>query len=174
MSRRTVKVFLLLLLGGGGLACAFLFTVGQNETGRFYAYAGYGEAIQYYCGQFGRFPQSLTQLESAYNGYERSKVYLPPDGYPRPVFRPIKSNPGGMYLVIVEPEISYYSTHLKRFVLYASRDGSLTRTEFVWRWKVKDFIRGDDAAIFAKPSDFFIRSPGVGFIQFNPAFYFLI
>jgi len=145
MSRRRrrwtigLTVFLLIV-------CGFLLVVADMKCRmrRFYAFAGYADAISEFAPQGLPVPNAINAIEDGYNRLERRHVDLPsPPWHLRPTYRPMTGLRGGPYLVFIEtkpPGLQDWT----RLVIFANADGSETRVYRVSESELAAMIAKDD------------------------------
>lgn len=116
----------------------------RNHVGRFYAFAGYANAIHYLVESKQKLPLSIDGLENPYNNCDRRLVELPsPPWYLRPEYRPTKGLEGGPYLVLIEQKPSGLNDWT-RYVIYAKDDGSGVLVTNIWESELGGLIADDD------------------------------
>lgn len=129
---------LLILIGWGSYALI------RNHVGRFYAFAGYANAIHYLVELKQELPPSIDGLENPYNNCDRRLVELPsPPWYLRPEYRPTKGLEGGPYLVLIEQK-PLGLNDWTRYVIYAKDDGSGVLVKNIWESELGGLIADDD------------------------------
>ena len=134
----SLAVLLLLVVCGG-------YALIRNHVGRFYAFAGYANAIHYLVELKQELPPSIDGLENPYNKCDRRLVQLPsPPWYLRPEYRPTKGLEGGPYLVLIEQKPSGLNDWT-RYVIYAKDDGSGVSVKNINESELAGLIADDDA-----------------------------
>lgn len=116
----------------------------RDHMDRLYAFAPYANALSYYIENFGACPQTIVELEKAYNAYELRVVpQLPvPPNHRRPTYRPLVGLKRGSYLTFVESAPGGFLG--RRWVLYASPDAEILDRKQVWIWDLDELIAEDD------------------------------
>lgn len=101
--RKIILMIVGIILIAGYASCRYVIR-GYNRLHRWYAYAGYGNAIGVWSPDKRPLPDSIETLEQTYMTSDRAEVQLPPPSpFPRPWYRPPTGLAVGRYLVIIEP-----------------------------------------------------------------------
>ena len=145
--RRRLRIVLvaagLLLLLAGGLG--YGWWIGDGIS-RFYAFAGYANALSYYYyGESRATPPLLKEIEDKWNDWDGCLVQIPSaPWFLRPSYRPLDVTEGGPYIVFVEtkpPGLHAWN----RYVIYARPDGSIAKITTVSESDLDSVIAADDA-----------------------------
>lgn len=137
--RRIWLAAILLALIAAGLL--YLRTV---KTDRFYAFAGYLNAVHHYVEQHGELPDQLRDLESEYNYFDRRRTQIPaPPWFRRPLYRSVKGLSGGPFILLVEtrPPFRYDGT---RLLIWVNADGTEARIDSVWEFELDGVLDDDE------------------------------
>lgn len=152
MTKRKRIVLIFSFFGLTILLFAIYIISGQHRINRYFAFAGYANAIRHFCETSRPIPSSLEEIERTYTAYDGHYVELPTGPpYLRPTYRPAGTKPPGKYLVLIENKPPGFSdfTH---WIIFSSPEGGELEVRNVWDWELDDLVRNDDDLRSASPS----------------------
>ena len=132
-----------------GVPLAYVYICASAR--RFYGFAIYGSALQYYQEEVSEFPPSIEALEQAYNQVDYRRVTFGEDSTPRrPMLRPPPPGCHGPFVVMVEYLPVHWYLRGTRYVIRACGDGPCRDEvpecyKLVQASELDDLLRQDDA-----------------------------